>query len=86
MDLIVCVYVNIKHYLPYLNPGYSKPRLSRIQVNLLYSSYAKIRLMRREIKGFGMNAPEILSEICEEPIYASPTHARFIVDRYYQQG
>ena len=29
--------------------------------------------MRREIKGFGTIAPEILSEICEDPTYARLT-------------
>ena len=43
-------------------------------------SYAKIRITRREIKGFGTIAPEILSEICEDPTYASPTYARFTED------
>ena len=28
-----------------------------------------VRLMRREIKGFGTIVPEILSEICEHPTY-----------------
>ena len=37
--------------------------------------------MRNEIKGFGTIVFEILSEICEDPIYASPTHARFTVSR-----
>ena len=40
------------------------------------SSYAKIRLMRSEMKGFERIAPEILSEICEDP-----TDVRFTVDR-----
>ena len=39
-----------------------------------YPSYAKIRLMRGEIKGFWMIVSEILSEICEDP-----TDAKFTV-------
>ena len=59
---------------------YSKPRISRIQVDRqMYPSYAKIRLIRSEIKGFGLIVPEILSEICEDPTYASPTYARVTV-------
>ena len=63
---------------------YSKPRISRIQVDrfypnlsAIYPRYAKIRLMRSEIKGFGTIVPEILSEICEDLIHASPTYLRF---------
>ena len=44
-----------------------------------YPSYAKIRLMRSEIKGFGKIVSDILSEICEDPTYTSPTYARFTV-------
>ena len=56
---------------------YSKPRICRIQVDRqIYPSYAKIRLMRSEIKGFGTIVREILSEICEDP-----TYARFTVHR-----
>ena len=57
---------------------YSKPRISRIQVDRqIYSSYAKIRLMRSEIMGFGTIVSEILSEICEDP-----TYARFTLCKY----
>ena len=50
---------------------YSKPRISRIQVDRqIYPSYAKIQLMRSEIKRFGTIVREILSEICEDPTYA----------------
>ena len=53
------------------NLQYSKPRMSRIQVDRqIYSNCAKIRLMRSEIKGFGTIVSEILSEICEDPTYA----------------
>ena len=49
---------------------YSKLRMSRIHVaRQIYPSYAKIRLMRSEIKGFGTIVCEILSEICEDPTY-----------------
>ena len=59
---------------------YSKTRISRIQVDRqIYLSYAKIRLMRIEINGFGTIVREILSEICEDPTYESPTYARFTV-------
>ena len=61
---------------------YSKPRISRIQVDRqICPSYAKIRLMRREIEGYGKIAPEILSDMCNDPTYAnaSPTYARFTV-------
>ena len=59
---------------------YSKPRISRIRVDRkIHPTYAKIRLMRSEIKGFGAIAPEILSEIWEDPTYANPTYARFTV-------
>ena len=52
---------------------YSKPLISRIQVDReIYLSYAKIRLMRSQIKGFGTIVREILSEICEDPTYANP--------------
>ena len=64
---------------------YSKPRISRIQVDRqIYPSYAKIRLMRSEIKGFGTIVREILSEICEDPTYANPTYARFTVVKMRQ--
>ena len=54
-----------------MSEKYSKPRISRIQVDRqIYPRYAKIRLMRSEIKGFGTIVPEILSEICEDPTYA----------------
>ena len=54
--------------------------MSRIQVDRqIYSSYAKIRLMRSEMKGFGTIVREILSEICVDPTYAGPTYARFTV-------
>ena len=50
---------------------YSKPRVSRIRVDpQIYPTYAKIRLMRSEIKGFGTTVTEILSEVCENPTYA----------------
>ena len=53
------------------DPAYSKPRICRIQVDpQIYPSNAKIRLMRREIKGCGKIVREILSEICEDQIYA----------------
>ena len=45
----------------------------------IYPTYAKIRQMRSEIKGFGSIVPEILSEICGDPTYANPTYARFTV-------
>ena len=35
--------------------------------------------MRSEIKGFGKIVSDILSEICEDPTYTSPTYARFTV-------
>ena len=48
---------------------YSKPRISRIQVDRqIYLSYAKIRLMRSEIKGFGTIVRDILSEIWESDL------------------
>ena len=50
---------------------YNKPRIRRIQVDRqTYPTYAKIRLMRNDIKGFGTIVPKILSEICEDPTYA----------------
>ena len=57
-------------YKPYtihsLLSTYSKHRISRIQSDRqIYPSYAKIRLMRSEIKRFGTIVREILSEICE---------------------
>ena len=45
----------------------------------IYPSYAKIRLTRSEINGFGTIVREILSEICEDPTYANPTYAWFTV-------
>ena len=36
----------------------------------IYPSYAKIRLIRSEMKGFGTIVGEILSGICEDPSYA----------------
>ena len=45
----------------------------------IYLSYAKIQLMRSEIKEFGTIVREIVSEICEDPTYANPTYARFTV-------
>ena len=57
--------------------------MSRIRVDRqIYPKYAKIRLMRSEIKGFGTIVREILSEICEDPTDANPTHARFTVFTY----
>ena len=51
------------------NQEYSKPRISRIQMDRqIYPSYVKIRLMRSEIKGFGTIVLEISSEICEDSI------------------
>ena len=66
----------------------------------IYPSYAKIRLMRSEIEGFGTIVSEILYEICEDPTYAMFTvylassrnyvrlEARFPAteDRMYGQG
>ena len=53
---------------------YSKPRISRIRVDRkIHPTYAKIRLMRSEMKGFGTIVPEILSEICKDPTYARLT-------------
>ena len=61
--------------------NYSKPRISRIQVaRQICPSYAEIRLMRREIKGFGTIAPEILSEICKDQTYARFTVIHLLVD------
>ena len=60
--------------------NYSKPRISGIRVNRqMYPTYAKIRLMSSKIKGFGTIVPEISSEICEDPIHANPSYARFTV-------
>ena len=57
---------------------YSKPRISRIQVDRqIYPSYAKIWLMRSDIIGFETMVLEILSEICE-----NPTHERFTVHHW----
>ena len=59
---------------------YNEPRISRIQMDRqIYPSYAKIRPMRSKMKGFETILLEILSEICEDPAYASPTYARFTV-------
>ena len=52
----------------------------------IYPSYAKIRLMRSEIKGFGTIVHEILSGICEDPTYVSPTFARFTVFTVSRDG
>ena len=57
---------------------YSKSRLIPVD-RQMYPSYAKIRLMRSEIKEFRTIVFEFLSEICEAPTYASPTYARFTV-------
>ena len=67
----------------------SKPRRSRIHADRQnYPSYAKIRHMRSEIKRFGTIVSEILSEICEDPTYTSPTYARFTVFplRFFRQS
>ena len=59
-------------------PSLQSTRISRIRVHRqIYSSDAKIRLMRSEIKKFETILLEILCEICEDPTYASPNYARY---------
>ena len=61
---------------------YSKPRKSRIQVDRqICPSYAKIRLIRSEIKIFGTIVFEILSEMFGDPTYAGFTVYR-ISDKF----
>ena len=60
--------------------NYSKLRISRIQVDRqIHPSYVNIRLIGSKILWFGTIVSEILSEICEDPTYTSPTYARFTV-------
>ena len=74
------------HYVKIVDSNiceYSRPRISRIRVDRqIYPTYATIRLMRSEIKGFGTIVPKILLEMCEDPTYANPTYARFSVIGY----
>ena len=72
--LHVCIKVIINNY--------SKPRISRIQVDRQnYPSHAKIRHKRSDIKGLGTIVPEIVSEICEDPTYTRFTVCRLRVSR-----
>ena len=51
-----------------------------------YPTYAKIRLMRGKIKGFGTIVPEILCEICEDPTYARSTVLRLALAGRKEMG
>ena len=75
-----CLHTSILHM-------YSKPRISRIQVDRqIYPSYAKIQLMRSEIKRFGTIVREILSVVCEDPTYASSAILTYVATLAWPQG